>query len=675
MKRKILIIGVVMIVGFAVAGTGNVAALENKSSEIEPTTIENEPSEPNGDFSNAGQLSPGTHYGAIVASNGNDYFAVDLNQGQDLTVSMYFVHGDADLDLEVYDPNQNLVSDSQSTTDSEQVSITAQQSGTHYIRVYSFGDGTAPYTLDISLSETGDTEEEPNGDFFEADDVTQGSYVGTIGAPGTTRSGAGNDYFAVYLDQGQDLSTSIQFQHSDADLDLGVYDPNQNLVSDSQSTTDSEQVSITAQQSGTHYIRVYSYGDGTTPYILDVSPGPSNININRDRRSGIAYDGRYGYTVGNGEIRKFNLDTKEVVNSFDAPDGSRDLGLAYGDGSLWFADGIDPAYDGEVLELNPDTGNVRSRIDMSYDPTGLAFGDGSLWVADITTNEIHEYDTDGNELSSFNVPTTTPQGLAYFDGSVWLGDYCYGGSGCTASLYEFTTEGSLRQETNERGLDSENGGHGGLATTETELLGPDRSGGVTVLRTLGEDDTGSGSIENIDTTLMDTNGDGLGNRVEAEVAVSDVDSGQTTVELGESNFEIDVSPTDTADGSQAQFVTVQDPDGDGTNEAAEFVGIGTVDSAVYTVTADLSGQSDGETGTVNVELGGGVTASETYTLEEITGPLAPDNPFGDANGNPVGRDAVIDRMVGWNLDGEIDGTQYTRDDIVGYLVEWNLEVE
>lgn len=121
------------------------------------------------------------------------------------------------------------------------------------------------------------------------------------------------------------------------------------------------------------------------------------------------------------------------------------------------------------------------------------------------------------------------------------------------------------------------------------------------------------SVDDIQTTLTDESGDGLDDRVEIDVTVSNVQSGQTTVELTENNFDVDISPTDTADGNQAQFVDEQDPDGDGTPEAVQFTSVGTV-STTYTIIADLSGQSDGDAGDVDVSLAGGVTDSASYTV-------------------------------------------------------------
>ena len=213
-------------------------------------------------------------------------------------------------------------------------------------------------------------------------------------------------------------------------------------------------------------------------------------------QNGLAIDNNVAYIISasqDGEIQQVDIEERTVIKTFDAPGGSRARGLAYGDESLWFADGVEPDYDGEIVELNPDTGSVRSRIETLYDPRGLAFGDGSLWAIDITYNIIHEYLPDGTREGGFGIrgPTgvTYGRGLAYFDGSLWVGEFAGSDGSSTASLYEFTTDGEFLQETGERTFpDGEGGGYGGLATTSTELLGPDEDGNLTVLRTLGEGD-------------------------------------------------------------------------------------------------------------------------------------------------------------------------------------------
>jgi hypothetical protein len=74
---------------------------------------------------------------------------------------------------------------------------------------------------------------------------------------------------------------------------------------------------------------------GLSTTAADSSIGASSIGTLQ--QSGIsikslAYNNGYGYTISDGEILKFDIDTGETVNTIDAPDGS-DRGLAYGDGS------------------------------------------------------------------------------------------------------------------------------------------------------------------------------------------------------------------------------------------------------------------------------------------------------------------------------------------------------
>jgi streptogramin lyase len=216
-----------------------------------------------------------------------------------------------------------------------------------------------------------------------------------------------------------------------------------------------------------------------TPEETETSSIPESLNP----QNGLAYHDEHLYIVSDGEILKINRMTDDIVTRFSSPSNSRPTGLAYGNGSLWFADGIGPDYDGEIVELNPDTGEVRSSITSSWDPRGLAFGGGSLWAVDITSNSIVEFTPDGDRLSSFDTPGVTwGQGLAYFDGSLWLGNNC-SGDGCTVSLREYDNDGNQIQRTGERSSSS-TAPYAGLAATETELLGPGTDGEVTVLRTL-----------------------------------------------------------------------------------------------------------------------------------------------------------------------------------------------
>ncbi|WP_277543505.1 protein kinase domain-containing protein [Haloarcula laminariae] len=180
------------------------------------------------------------------------------------------------------------------------------------------------------------------------------------------------------------------------------------------------------------------------------------------------------YAFSDGEIVEYDINTGEELSSIDSPDDGNS-GLAYGGGSLWYTDGPTTDYSGEILEVDPESGEVLSRIPTSYDPTGLAFGDGSLWVIDITTNQIVEYSVSGNEINAFDIRDDTGEtcgaGLAYYENSLWVGT-------CDESpLYQFSRNGDFK------GSSGKIQEYTGLAATDTQLFGPTPEGNLTVLRT------------------------------------------------------------------------------------------------------------------------------------------------------------------------------------------------
>jgi PKD repeat protein len=236
----------------------------------------------------------------------------------------------------------------------------------------------------------------------------------------------------------------------------------------------------------------------------------------------------------------------------------------------------------------------------------------------------------------------------------------------TPEAIEFTEVGTV-STTYTVVADLSNQAGGDTGTVEVEL-GGDATSSATY--TIEDTESGGDGAENIQTSLSDTDGDSLPDQAQVDVVVSDVQSGRTVVELGEGDFDVDASPTGT---DQAQFVITQDPDGDGTPEAIEFTELGTV-STTYTVVADLSNQAEGDTGTVEVELGGGTTYSETYTIEDSTGPLSPNNPFGDASNEPLSTSDAADVLFEWNQNGgTVNGVDISVSEMADHLFEWNQE--
>ncbi|MCX2817779.1 PGF-CTERM sorting domain-containing protein [Haladaptatus sp. F3-133] len=101
------------------------------------------------------------------------------------------------------------------------------------------------------------------------------------------------------------------------------------------------------------------------------------------------------------------------------------------------------------------------------------------------------------------------------------------------------------------------------------------------------------SVDNVDVTLSDSNGDGLDDAVTVDVSVTD-DGAATAVEFG-SGTTVDLSATDEG---QAPVVSIND------NQQNENVTFGSTGyTGTYTVEGTLSGQSDGDSVDVTAWIG------------------------------------------------------------------------
>ncbi|ERH08939.1 MAG: bacterial pre-peptidase C-terminal domain protein [halophilic archaeon J07HX64] len=80
------------------------------------------------------------------------YFAVDLNAGDQVEVTMEFSHDEGDLDIDLVDPNEFSLDSSASITDDETVSVTAETGGEHYITPYAYSGAPNSYELDVRIN-------------------------------------------------------------------------------------------------------------------------------------------------------------------------------------------------------------------------------------------------------------------------------------------------------------------------------------------------------------------------------------------------------------------------------------------------------------------------------------------------------------------------------------------
>jgi hypothetical protein len=90
--------------------------------------------------------------------------------------------------------------------------------------------------------------------------------------------GGDMDFFAIDLEQGEQLEATILFSQESGDLDMKLLGPlpSTQALETAQSPTDNETINLTAPSDGTYVLQVYGWMDAGTQYELDVSTSGSD---------------------------------------------------------------------------------------------------------------------------------------------------------------------------------------------------------------------------------------------------------------------------------------------------------------------------------------------------------------------------------------------------------------
>lgn len=211
--------------------------------------------EPNDGFDRATEIAPRTLHGLAPIKftnatgrpaidpppywrpwNGDeDVYAVDLDRGDPLPVTLYHYGGDGNLRYTIYDPSgseittvdpdENWQRTGSSLVRSEkaiqrgQTTVTAQCTGTHYVRVESDDDVRAPYRIEV------DDRFEHNENLSTAPTLTEGTYENLMV---TTYD---RDYYRLHVRKGEiveatiNLSTQAHWEWGPATKPVRVGDP------------------------------------------------------------------------------------------------------------------------------------------------------------------------------------------------------------------------------------------------------------------------------------------------------------------------------------------------------------------------------------------------------------------------------------------------------------------
>jgi hypothetical protein len=231
--------------------------------------------EPNDARSAPAQINGGAQAGLTLCPGDDDYFSVSLGQGDSVTVTLSFVHGEGNLDLELYSPSGQVVASARGTTGTETFSYSAAAPGIHVVRVMMTRDtGPNPgntYTLDIRAQVAPCPD-----DRYEENDTDQASAFISPGNQANLNVCVGDDdFYDVLLQGGDTLTVDLAFSHAEGDVDVQILGLLGIPLANGASSTDNESVSYTARSVGLFTIRVTLAADSGNmpgnPYAMNVT--------------------------------------------------------------------------------------------------------------------------------------------------------------------------------------------------------------------------------------------------------------------------------------------------------------------------------------------------------------------------------------------------------------------
>ena len=182
----------------------------------------------------------------IVLKNDLNMYTHTFEQGRPVTLHLQG-DGDTDLDILVIDENEEVVVADTNDTDQATVTFTPAYTGEFVIVVYNYGPVYNEYELWVDYRGSNDNAQLRNtGGIVLADDSTVYEHTFRAGQPVTIRL-AGD---------------------GDTDLDLFVFDDNDNLIAADTHPSDIGTVTFTPNRTATFTIIVENFGDVYNAYRL-----------------------------------------------------------------------------------------------------------------------------------------------------------------------------------------------------------------------------------------------------------------------------------------------------------------------------------------------------------------------------------------------------------------------
>ncbi len=317
--------------------------------------------------------------------------------------------------------------------------------------VHSFGGGTGPVE---------DDQYEENDDKNESAEVDYGNY--------TDLYCQDDDWYKIYLDDGDDINVTINFDGDEADLDLELYDEDDNLIDGSYGTGDNESVEAADVDEGWYYIKVFRF-EGRTNYTMSITDdfkGPEGIiniaqGIDDHDNDTLLNDCNFQAHIKWEDISGVNitiydsLDNEIAGGSTDANGEWTHSNMSNGD-YYWIAE-----YDGELMD---DEGTFDVAVGVR-DVQHHAYITDWDWDGNHNDKIFTAYDQDGDGVEGVDIEIHWASNDTYYSDGVTDGNGRYTEYDIPEDNFTFTATYTT-EEFNTGWFHSYGGGGGGDDTDE-----------------------------------------------------------------------------------------------------------------------------------------------------------------------------------------------------------------
>ncbi|MEE2902776.1 MAG: hypothetical protein VYC39_10620 [Myxococcota bacterium] len=215
--------------------------------------------EDNDTVSSASPSRSGLSQGYRACSSDDDYYSVNLNQGERMQLLVTFSHAEGDINIQIIDPNGSVVGSANSQSDDEAINLFVNTSGSHYIRVFLNADsGSIPGNdYDLTITTSGGNPMSCPRDVLEPNDS---SFSPTVIMPGAysnlSACVSDDDYYRISLNANERIEfTIVPDSVTEGNIYIDLLDNVGNVI-----MTDSIAVALfvfhTSSSGGDYFLRV-----------------------------------------------------------------------------------------------------------------------------------------------------------------------------------------------------------------------------------------------------------------------------------------------------------------------------------------------------------------------------------------------------------------------------------